>query len=141
MNSDLITKSFDCLEDDIKNLRFKVFVEEYKIPIDIEIDDLENASTHVGLYLLGNLIGCGRIVPNGTSCSLGRIAVKKEYRGLGYGKYLILQMIDIAKKSFSTITPHSMEKVIGFYESCGFKTNGPIFYEAGIPHCEMLFID
>lgn len=53
------------------------------------------------------------------------ICVKKEYRGLGYGKILLKKIIEEAeKKECYKISLNCIDDNIKFYEKCGFKKNG-----------------
>ena len=51
------------------------------------------------------------------------VVVDKEYRGKGYGKYVINELKDIARKEFKCykVILDCHYNNIGFYEKCGFE--------------------
>ena len=119
-------------------LRIEVFVEEQKVPPDLELDELDQSAIHMIASQDGKVVGCGRIVMTGEHAHIGRVAVKKTYRNQGVGKQLMLAMIEMAKeKGASEIILHAQVQVIPFYESLGFTGHGDIFLDAGIDHLEM----
>jgi len=119
-------------------LRIEVFVEEQKVPPDLELDELDQSAIHMIASQDGKVVGCGRIVMTGEHAHIGRVAVKKIYRNQGVGKQLMLAMIEMAKeKGASEIILHAQVQVIPFYESLGFTGHGDIFLDAGIDHLEM----
>ena len=53
------------------------------------------------------------------------IIIKKEYQGKGYGKILLLELINICKnKNCFKILLDCQENLIKFYENCGFQNKG-----------------
>ena len=75
--------------------------------------------------------------PGGVA-KIGRVAVRKAYRGAGVGKALMLAVLDAARKRGLThAVLDAQVPVIGFYEKLGFKAEGPVFDDAGIPHRTM----
>lgn len=48
-----------------------------------------------------------------------------DFRGLGVGRFLISELTDIASKmGCYKVALHCQEHNVGFYEKCGFKSNG-----------------
>jgi len=79
---------FDCLNDitqEIKDLRFEVFVREQNIAPEIELDSDEYNYLHLCLYKDDVLVAYARARARGEVMRLGRILVKKEHRGQGLG--------------------------------------------------------
>jgi predicted GNAT family N-acyltransferase len=119
-------------------LRIEVFVEEQKVPPDLELDELDRSAIHMVSFHDGKIVGCGRIVMTSEHAHIGRVAVKKTYRNQGVGKQLMLVMMKVAaEKGASEIILHAQVQVIPFYESLGFSGHGDIFLDAGIEHIEM----
>ena len=80
----------------------------------------------------------GRLVIKDAIAKIGRVAVKKSYRGKGYGKKLCLELIDIARKSgINDIRLNSQLDAVEFYKKLGFKEYGDVFMEANIKHIAM----
>ncbi|GAI46154.1 unnamed protein product, partial [marine sediment metagenome] len=67
-----------------------------------------------------------------------RIAVLKTYRGQGIGKRIIAASLGLAKtKGALEVILDSQQSATGFYEKLGFRQEGELFEEVGIPHIAM----
>lgn len=126
--------------EDAYEIRKKVFIEEQNVPEEIERDKLDVSSTHAVIYNDELPIATGRIVfREDSNCSLGRIAVLKEYRSKNIGKMLVESLV---KKSFELgvheIHIHAQKHAEKFYQILNFKPYGEMFYEGGIPHVSMV---
>lgn len=120
-------------------IRVKVFVEEQKVSLEMELDEEDKIATHIILYENDKPIGCGRIIFNDKIAKMGRIAVLKEKRKKGYGEKICKELINIAKEhKIKEIKIHAQCSAIGFYKKLGFTTCSAEFYEAGIKHIEMM---
>ena len=123
---------------DIFNIRREVFVKEQNIQEDIAIDNEDNKSIHI-LVLLGKKpIGCARIRIINQSAKLERIAILKEYRGMGYGKDLVDFLVKFClSKGITNVYMNAQYYLKDFYSGIGFKEEGQAFNEAGIKHIKM----
>jgi len=120
----------------LSSIRRKVFIEEQKVPEDMEWDEYDTLSVHCIASDNGKAVGTGRLMSNG---QIGRIAVLKNYRGKGIGTAVLKFLIDQHRSRSSTpITLHAQTHAIDFYKNFGFVINGDEFDEAGIPHYEMI---
>lgn len=117
-------------------IRMKVFVEEQKIAIDDEIEKDEFSGHYFLLMQDDNIIGTIRYTGSGSHYHLGRFAILKEYRNLGYGKLLFRFMENYLRERHRPITIelHAQAYLKDYYGSLGYEVIGDIFYEAGIPH-------
>jgi len=124
---------------DAHEIRKMVFIEEQNVPEEVERDKLDASATHIIFCNDDVPIATGRIIFKGDSCSLGRIAVIKEYRGKNIGKMLVENLVE---KSFELgaheIHIHAQKHAQGFYERLNFIPYGELFYEGGIPHVSMV---
>ncbi len=123
-------------ENDLKisfAIRKKVFVEEQKVPEEIEWDEFENESNHVLAYIKDKPVGTARWRETQKGKKLERFAVLKEFRSFGVGKYLVHFILKELMNS-ENIYLHAQEHVVGFYEKFEFIKKGDRFFEAGIPH-------
>lgn len=121
-------------------LRHIVFVEEQDVPVELEIDEMDEANAlHVLGRLNGEPVAAGRICIFGQTAKIQRVVVLKEARGQGLGKKLMEFLI-------SHIRSNSMAQHIAldaqtyaeeFYASLGFVPEGDVFDDAGIPHIHM----
>lgn len=125
--------------EDAVNIRYEVFVEEQKVPADVEIDELEDKSHHVVLYEDDQPMGTARIYHRGDGIyKIQRVAVLKNYRGKGIGVQLMKECeLQISKLRGTKITLGAQLQALSFYEKLGYKAEGAEFMDAGIPHREM----
>ncbi len=120
-----------------RQIREAVFVEEQKVPSDIEYDEYEEISTHVLACLDGVPVGTARWRQTERGQKLERFAVLKSSRGRGVGEALVNFVLDQLDKPDSAYL-NSQMSAIPFYTNLGFVATGPIFYEADIPHRKMI---
>ena len=125
-------------------LRIKVFVEEQKVPVELELDEKDNSenTVHIGYFNDNKLIGVARIIDlNRDVVHIGRVAIDKNYRGKGIGRELIIGCENIAKqilKKEVIIELSSQIQAEKFYESLGYnRVNDTIYLDAGIEHVDM----
>ncbi len=126
-----------------RSIRNTVFVWEFNVPAEIEIDEYEDSSHHF-LALDDQNTPCGtarwRFTDNGIK--LERIAVLKEYRNKGLGGKLVEALLeDIQEHPDShgkVIYLHSRVEAMNLYLRYGFKKTGPEFIEGGIRHSKMI---
>ncbi|GAA3859689.1 GNAT family N-acetyltransferase [Celeribacter arenosi] len=118
-------------------LRIAVFVEEQQVPMDDEIDDLDDVAMH---YLArdpdGKPVGTARIYEVGDVGKIGRVCVVASARGTGLGRALIDTCLRELQSHphLTTIRIGAQDHAIGFYESFGFKVVGDGYLDGGIPH-------
>jgi predicted GNAT family N-acyltransferase len=125
--------------DDALTVRHQVFVEEQKVPIELEIDEYEDKSTHVVLYDDEKPIGAGRFRVIDDVGKLERICVLPEYRGKGAGTMIIEKLESIAKeKGLKTVKLNAQTHAKAFYQRLGYETVSAVFPDAGIPHVTMV---
>jgi predicted GNAT family N-acyltransferase len=120
----------------LRAIRIKVFVDEQQVPLELEWDGEDERCDHALAYAPdGTKVGTGRLLPDGR---IGRLAVFKEWRGLGAGSALLEYFLELArKKGFATVKLHAQTHATAFYARHGFEAHGEEFMDAGIPHVEM----
>lgn len=125
-------------------IRIKVFVEEQKVPADLEMDEYDlspQACRHVLLKDGDKPVATGRwkVYEDGTA-KLQRIAVLKEYRKGGVGKQLMLALEDSARQAGMTQALLDGQCTAeGFYHKLGYQTvSEEPFLDAGILHVRMI---
>lgn len=127
---------------EVVKLRQDIFIIEQNCIYD-DIDGLDYESIHLLLFS-GNdtLIGYLRIVPPGIKfdeVSLGRIAIRKSYRGKGLGKKLIEKGLEFAKERGETsVKIEAQAHLEKLYTGLGFKKVSKIYSVDGIPHIQMI---
>ena len=125
---------------DAKAIREEVFCREQGYQK--EFDELDEASVSLVLYLDKEPIATGRLVKIDPSrYQIGRIAVKREYRGKQVGSYLVRFLAKKAKElGARTVIVHAQIEKRSFYARLGFKIlgEGEIDFDEGHPHVYMV---
>ena len=122
-------------------LRTEVFVDEQKVPAEMEWDHADDSALHaVALNRMGMVLATGRLLEHAPGVSrIGRMAVKKQMRGSDIGRRVLHALMDAAKaRGDKQVLLHAQCSAEGFYQRNGFAPHGSIFEEAGIAHIEMV---
>ena len=129
---------WSALSADAKIIRFEVFVEEQKVPAELEMDHMDAVCLHAVAYdAAGTPIGTGRLLPDG---HIGRMAVRQLGRGTGIGSALLLGLMDQARlRGDQQVVLSSQTHAAPFYQRHGFVIEGEEFFEAGISHINMQY--
>lgn len=126
------------LEDAYK-VRKIVFVEEQKVPVELEIDEFEEAAAHFVLYDNDEPIGAGRFRIIDNIGKVERICVNKEKRKSGGGRIIIEKIEQYAKEQgLLKLKLNAQIQAIPFYSRLGYTVSSDKFLDAGIPHKTML---
>lgn len=133
---DIRLLSWDDAREEASRIRFTVFVEEQKVPAEIELDEHDAACLHaLATDAAGRVVGTGRLLPDG---HIGRMAVLREWRGRGAGGALLEHLVARARAHGHALARlNAQVHAIPFYEAHGFAACGDVFDEAGIPHRAM----
>jgi tRNA(adenine34) deaminase len=119
----------------LKAIRFEVFVEEQGVPTAEEIDRFDPLSIHAIAWIDGQAAACGRLLPDG---HIGRMAVRKAYRGRNVGAAVLTHLIERARQRGDVESVLSAQThAIGFYEKFGYVAFGPEYLDCDIPHRTM----
>lgn len=124
---------------DLAKVRYAVFVEEQKVPPEIEQDDKDAESVHaIARDSDGNVVGTGRLILNPPLPRVGRMAVLRPWRRAGVGAAILDLLCRAAKqRGYSEVMLNAQTHATPFYFKRGFLSHGAEFAEAGIPHQEM----
>ncbi|HTY98713.1 MAG TPA: GNAT family N-acetyltransferase [Rhodocyclaceae bacterium] len=127
--------AWDALGAAARRIREAVFVEEQRVPVDLELDGLDDAARHVVAYgPAGEAVGTGRLLADG---HIGRLAVMPAWRAKGVGRALLERLVEAADDS-EPLVLHAQTAAAGFYRRFGFVEEGDVFLEADIPHIRMV---
>ena len=142
----LYVQKFDELtRDDLYRIlqeRFEVFACEQKITCENEFDGKDKDCIHIYAKDGDKIAAYLRVLPKGLAYedapSIGRVLVKKEYRGYGLAKVVVKEAI---KENFNDkkIKISSQLYVKDLYESLGFHVVSDVYDEAEIPHIKMIY--
>ncbi len=128
-------------QEQIYALRTEVFVEEQRVPPEIELDAEDARALHILAEEDGICVGCARLLLSDQDAHIGRLAVKKEYRCRGIGSKICQFIVDdCRKRGYTDIWLHAQCHAVNFYESLGFCVQGECFWEAGIEHVKMVIL-
>ncbi|MEY4978195.1 MAG: hypothetical protein RLZZ352_465 [Pseudomonadota bacterium] len=129
------------LGPDAQALRTAVFVQEQRIPKELEWDAADASAVHAVAYnRLGVPVATGRYVDKGQAqVKVGRMAVTRVLRGSHLGRDVLHALMDAARQQGATeVVLHAQRSAQGFYSRLGFACRGEPFVEAGIDHVEMV---
>jgi predicted GNAT family N-acyltransferase len=119
----------------LTGIRHEVFVDEQAVPIELELDEHDPYCHHWLALLNDEAVGTVRMLNNG---SIGRMAVRKDFRKRGIGKALLQAAMEYGKnQDWRELTLGAQDHAIGFYAAAGFMPYGDMFMDAGIPHQSM----
>ena len=122
-------------ENYLREVRQVVFVEEQAVAPDFEWDELDASAIHLLALFDNQPVACLRIIDYH---KIGRMAVLKEWRGLGLGNALLLEAIKICKAHGSKSMHLSAQThAIKFYRKAGFKVTSVEYCDVHIPHVDM----
>jgi predicted GNAT family N-acyltransferase len=117
-------------------IRDEVFTQEQGFHDDVE--DIDKTAVSLVLYLDENPIATARMFEvDPETYHLGRVAVRKTYRGKKVGTYLVKFMETKARTLGARwIILESQIDKAGFYEKLGYRPmgDGEIIYDQGYPH-------
>ena len=126
------------LHPDAMMVRQEVFVEEQGFHD--EFDDIDEIADHYLLYVDGEIAGCCRVFPSKDNgkYTLGRLAIRKKYRGQSYGS-LIMRKVEawIKKNSIPALELSAQVRGRPFYEALGYIASGDEYLDEGCPHIHM----
>jgi predicted GNAT family N-acyltransferase len=116
-------------------LRHEVFVIGQDVPEDLERDDLDALSDHAVAVVEGEVVGTGRLLPDGT---IGRMAVASSVRGQGIGAAVLGVLEEQARhRGLAAVELHAQVHALGFYDRYGYVPCSEVYLEAGIEHQSM----
>lgn len=120
-------------------VRTEVFLDEQGFTT--EFDDIDAVATHVTIYEDDALAGCGRLYAaehQPKTAVFGRIAVRKEFRKRGYGKYIVTLLEKTAKEEgYENVDMSAQCHAQGMYEELGYVAYGEIEMDEHVEHIHM----
>ena len=134
------TGAWSALRDEASPLRLAVFVEEQRVPLDLEWDAADEGAVHaVARNLLGHAVATGRLLAGearvGAHRPHGGRARHPRQRRRARGARRAARRS--RRRGDREVVLHAQCAAVAFYERAGFDARGPVFEEAGIAHVEM----
>lgn len=124
-------------------IRMDVFVDEQKVPVAEELDDLDVAPTTVHVLVRdvdGAAVATGRLLTDPAHpdvVHVGRVAVRREARGAGVGRILMEALHDCARAwrgGSVRVELSAQEQALAFYRRLGYTIEPGRYLDAGIWH-------
>jgi predicted GNAT family N-acyltransferase len=125
--------------DVLRAIRYAVFVQEQRVPIEEEWDGRDAAAIHVLATVPDHRpVGTARLLASG---QIGRMAVLRDYRRQGIGGALLGELLRIAAaNNMHALFLNAQIDAVDFYRRHGFIEQGETFVEAGITHRRMILL-
>jgi YbgC/YbaW family acyl-CoA thioester hydrolase len=137
----LETGSWSELGEHASRIRAAVFLDEQRIPAEMEWDDADRTAIHAVAYNgLGQPVATGRLLQQSPGVArIGRMAVHRALRGGGVGRQVLNALVAAAAaRGDREVMLHAQCSAEDFYRRLGFVPRGAAFEEAGIAHVEMV---
>lgn len=135
----LLVRDADFTRDlaSIHTVRETVFIDEQRVPRELEFDARDPLCRHVLVFDGGSPVGTGRLdLDNGGK--VGRVAVIATHRRSGVGTAIMERLHVIAREERQPrVWCNAQLTAVPFYERLGYVRSGAIFVEAGIDHVRM----
>lgn len=114
-------------------LRRAVFIDEQRVPAEVEQDGRDGAAHHILATLDGLPVGCARILTDGATGRIGRVCVLPGFRRQGIGTALIAACLDHMRglPGLTRVELGAQTHALGLYERLGFTAFGPEYADAG----------
>ncbi len=119
-------------------LRHAVFVVEQRVPLAEEQDGRDARARHLVGVQDGRVVATCRVLCDGDTAKLGRMAVAASARRRGIASRLLAAAEDHARTSGAArIALAAQTGALALYERAGYATRGERFLDAGIEHVMM----
>ena len=122
-------------KNELRAIRTPVFIEEQGVAPDFEWDELDASAVHLLAMQNNQPIACLRIID---FHKIGRMAVLKDWRGMGLGSALLLEAVAVCKNYGSkSIHISAQTHAIEFYRKAGFEVTSVEYCDVHILHVDM----
>jgi predicted GNAT family N-acyltransferase len=121
----------------IRHVRETVFIDEQRVPRELEFDERDPLCRHVLAFDGEAPVGTGRLDLD-YGGKVGRVAVVAACRRSGVGAAVMERLHAIARGAHHPrLWCNAQLTAVPFYERLGYVCSGPTFLEAGIEHVRM----
>jgi predicted GNAT family N-acyltransferase len=119
-------------------LREEVFCGEQGVSLAEERDGLDEEALHLVVVDDGVVVATCRLLVEGTTVKLGRMAVSRTRRGLGLARALITEAETRARAlGAKRMVLAAQLNAQALYDRAGYDAYGDVFLDAGIEHVMM----
>ena len=124
----------------LRQVRETVFIDEQRVPRELEFDDRDALCIHVLAFDGDAPVGTGRLDLD-YGGKVGRVAVVATHRRFGVGTAVMNALHAAAReRKQSSVWCNAQLTAVPFYERLGYVSSGPVFVEAGIDHLRMDYV-
>ena len=128
----------DSLWQRVVDLRLRVYVDEQKVPLELELDEHDEAARHLALLLGEEVVATLRLVRSGETAHIGRLAVDLPHRRKGLARPLMFRALEqAAEEGCTDAVLDAQIWITHLYAQFGFEVCSDEFMDAGIPHFRM----
>ena len=123
-----------------KTIRVEVFMDEQGFKSEFDELDEPGKSVHLLFFEKGEAVAVCRMYPatEPGEWSIGRVAVRKSYRGGGRGREIMLAAEkECIARGAKKLSLSAQVQAQGFYESCGYTAEGDTYLDEHCPHIHM----
>jgi predicted GNAT family N-acyltransferase len=119
-------------------LRYDVFCVEQGVSLDEERDGRDGEALHLFVVDDDVVVGTCRLLADGSTVKLGRMAVAPSHRGRGLAAELLVEADARARElRAQRIALAAQLSAQALYERAGYAPYGDVFLDAGIEHVMM----
>ena len=119
-------------------LRERVFCGEQGVELEADRDGLDDQAIQIVAVESARVIGTCRVLVDGDTGRLGRMAVEAAARGQGVGAAILAAAERSAREAGARLMRlHAQRYVEDMYRAAGYAPYGDPFVEEGIPHVSM----
>lgn len=125
--------------EDALTIRKIVFIDEQNVPLELEIDDLEDKCEYVVCYIDNQPVATARLYMTPEYAKVQRVAVYQANRGQKVGAKTLIEVERFAKqKGVKKLKLGAQEYAIPFYEKLNYQVCSSRYLDAGIWHKDMM---
>ena len=119
-------------------IRHMVFVDEQDVPVELEVDGLDDGAAHLVAVRDGTVIATCRLIAHGATVHLGRLAVDAPARRQGIAGMLVQAADEWAREhGADRLMLSAQTYAADLYLAAGYIAVGTPYLEAGIEHVDM----
>jgi predicted GNAT family N-acyltransferase len=120
------------------DLRHEVFVVEQHVPVEEEYDEHDDTALHLVAVADGRVVATARVVMEGATAKLGRVAVAQTARRRGIASRLIaLSEAEARARGAARLVLAAQTGALPLYEKAGYAAYGERFMDANLEHLMM----
>lgn len=119
-------------------IRHTVFVGEQDVPVELEVDGLDDEAAHLVAIRDGTVVATCRLLAHGATVHLGRLAVDASARRQGIAGLLVAAADEWARDhGADRLLLSAQTYAADLYVAAGYIAVGKPYVEAGIEHVDM----